>query len=256
MQEGQPAIEAFAMKLANRIYLYRILHIAFGSEPTEELITMLGSGDTTSAIERLAQFPQAARVHIEQKEPDGSSRIAAVEALRGASAVLVEFAHADNAHACAENLASDYVRLFLVPGSAYVYPWESPYVGQETMIFQESTLDVKARYRQYGFAAASGEGRFPEDHIAMMFDFMARVSERAFDAFGNGDDEKVLRDLAFQKDFIETHLSTWISQFYNEVRKKDTTGFYACLASVAALFIEIDALFLCDVPEAYKTITS
>ena len=57
------------------------------------------------------------------------------------------------------------------------------------MLFQESTLDVRSRYAEYGFAAVE-YGHFPEDHVSMMLDFLAHLSTRAFDAFESEEDDE------------------------------------------------------------------
>ena len=76
-----------------------------------------------------------------------------------------------------EALASDYAKLFQVPGASYVHPWESPYVGKESMVFQESTLDVRSFYHEAGFKLRA-EKHFPDDHIAAMMDYLGRTSAR------------------------------------------------------------------------------
>ena len=82
------------------------------------------------------------------------------------------------------SLKASFTRLFLVPGASFVHPWESPYIGKEVMLFQESTLDVRHRYAAYGFAAAEF-GHFPEDHVSMMLDFLGNGDER-YHAAHNG----------------------------------------------------------------------
>ena len=243
------------MKLANRTYLYRMLHVAFGAKPTAESVRMLASDDTVQALERLSASAEVGRVHIEEAAPEGVRTSAAAEALADAAGVLAGLKGSEG-EARVEELDSAFTALFLVPGNSYVYPWESPYVGQETMLFQESTLDVKAHYRRFGYAARTDEGHFPEDHIAMMFDFLAHMAERTFDAFGEGDDEWAKQALAAQKEFVDGHLRTWASLFSEEVRKNDSTGVYSALARIAALFVEADGLFLDGAVAEYEAVSA
>lgn len=240
MQKEHSAIEEFAMRLATRSYLYGAFHVAFGAKPSAEVVRMLGSRETSDALVRVAHMPHAARVRVESWNASTS----ATEALLGIAEDLRELEAKANDAMYVEGLASAYTKLFLVPGEAYVYPWESPYVGQETMLFQESTLDVKSRFREYGFAAKAGKGRFPEDHVSMMLDFMARLAARAFDAFSDGDDAQAKSLLEAQEAFAKSHLRTWLPAFSEEVRKKDASGVYASLARSLALFVEADGLFL------------
>ena len=141
-----------------------------------------------------------------------------------------------------ESLKSDFTRLFLVPGGAYVHPWESPYIGKETMLFQESTLDVRHRYREHGFAAVEF-GHFPEDHVSMMLDFLAHLSSRAFDAFGDGDDAQVAHVLSAQEDFMRAHLLNWLPDFRGKLHAADEAGTFARMADALQAFLEVDARF-------------
>jgi len=169
------AIEALGMRLANRAYLYRIFHIAFGAEPSKEELSVLGSKETIDAAQYLA-------------DTCGS------EALLDVVRLFSSFASKAADGAYVESMRSDFAKLFLVPGASYVHPWESPYIGKEAMLFQESTLDVRHRYAEYDFVAMEF-GHFPEDHVSMMLDFLAHLSSRAFDAFEAGRDDEVKRIL-------------------------------------------------------------
>lgn len=238
----EQAIETFAMRLANRAYLYRILHIAFGAEPSEKEFEVLGAPQTVEALRLLAQTEEASRVRIVFDAAEGAREEAASAVLERAAGLCEDLgAKAHDAEAVDE-LKDCYSRLLVVPGQGFVYPWESPYVGQETMLFQESTLDVRARYKAQGFEAVLHH-HFPEDHISMMLDFLAHLSTRVFDAYGDGDDERARRTLSAQADFIEAHLGGWVSDFAHEVRKKDMLGAYAVLADALSVFLEIDRIF-------------
>lgn len=217
-------IEETAMRLANRAYLHRLFHIAFGAEPSGEELGALGSPQSVEAARYLA-------------EREGSSELSAAAELLASLG-----GHAGDA-ARIEALRSDYNRLFVVPGDSYVHPWESPYIGKEAMLFQESTLDVRHRYREHGFAAA-GLGRFPEDHISMMLDFLAHLSSDAFEAFGDGDDAEVARILASQRDFSAVHLLNWVDAFCGKLREKDSDGAFLCLAEALSAFLAIDERFM------------
>ncbi len=99
-----------------------------------------------------------------------------------------------------------------MPGAYYVHPWESPYVGKESMVFQESTLDVRSFYHAAGFKLRA-EKRFPDDHIAATMDYLGRSSQRAYEAFADGRDDEARRTLAAQGQFVDRHLLKWVDQF-------------------------------------------
>ncbi|MBC5584838.1 molecular chaperone TorD family protein [Eggerthella sp. NSJ-70] len=217
------AIEALGMRLANRAYLYRIFHIAFGAEPSKEELSVLGSKETIDAAQYLA-------------DTCGS------EALLDVVRLFSSFASKAADGAYVESMRSDFAKLFLVPGASYVHPWESPYIGKEAMLFQESTLDVRHRYAEYDFVAMEF-GHFPEDHVSMMLDFLAHLSSRAFDAFEAGRDDEVKRILASQRDFVTAHLLNWLADFHAALCDKDEAGTYRRFASALRAFLALDEGF-------------
>lgn len=220
-------IEAQAMRLANRAYAYRVFHIAFGAEPSSDELRVLASPETVEAFRFLAETAR------EEGSGEGAQTLTAA-----ADLLALLGAHAEDAAGVA-SLKASFTRLFLVPGASFVHPWESPYIGKEVMLFQESTLDVRHRYAAYGFAAAEF-GRFPEDHVSMMLDFLAHLSSAAFEAFGDGNDEEAGRILADQRAFVAAHLDTWLPAFVEKLCEQDAEGTYARLACALRAFVELD----------------
>ncbi|WP_225748690.1 molecular chaperone [Paraeggerthella sp. Marseille-Q4926] len=142
-----------------------------------------------------------------------------------------------------ESLRSDYDMLFQVPGELYVHPWESPHIGKESMVFQESTLDVRSFYRNAGFKLQT-EGSFPDDHIAAMMDYMGRMGHRAYEAYADGCDEDAVQVLAEQRRFLISHITTWVDQFANTVIENDEHACYGALAGAMAAFAHLDEVLL------------
>lgn len=236
-------IEALGMRLANRAYLYRIFHIVFGAEPSSEELAALGSPETVEAFRYLSKVAQAADASISGDEGENEQEVSAASTIAKAVELTASFGEKADDAGYVESLKSDFTRLFLVPGKAYVYPWESPYIGKEVMLFQESTLDVRNRYAEYGFAAV-GFGHFPEDHVSMMLDFLAHLSTRAFDAFGDERDEEVVKILSSQKDFIAVHLADWLADFHEDLCKKDSEEVYSTFAGALRAFLTLDGRFI------------
>lgn len=225
-------VEMLGMRLANRAYVYRILHIVFGAEPSGDELRALGCAEAVEAL----------RFAGDVAADEGA------DALYDAARLLEEFgAHVDDA-SYAASLKSQFTRLFLVPGDSCVHPWESPYIGKEVMLFQESTLDVRHRYREHGFVAMEF-GHFPEDHVSMMLDFLGHLSSRAFEAFGDGCDDEVRRILASQEDFVAAHLLNWLPAFREQLALKDDGGAYRRFADALQAFLELDVRFMRDVQQ-------
>ena len=230
--------EQIAMILAKRAYLYSLFHAVFGGEPALESMERIYNDQTIDMLKTL-------RAEVSTCE-DG-----ALAALRlGEAGPRLDEA-ADAALACAEmikrsmgeqledELKSDFVRLFVVPGASYVHLWESPYVGKEGMVFQESTLDVRSYYHAAGYKLQA-EKHFPDDHIAAMMDYLGRMAQRAYEAYADGNDAAVAEALAVQRRFVESHVLTWVDDFAAKVAQLDGRGCYAALAYGMAAFARFD----------------
>lgn len=240
------AIEAMGLRLADRIYAYRMLHIVFGASPNREELEMLSCAQTVEVFARLRDAANEENLTLKTYDQGKESVVAASDVL-GRMEKLADFLRGkvDDADYI-DSLSSLYVRLFSVPGESYVYPWESPYLDTDKMIFKESTIDVRRRYAAHGFEAVEYK-HFPEDHVSMMLDFMARLSERAFQAFGDEDDEKAAALLGDQADFIDAHLGEWLESFHKELCLKDESGMFSQMAEVLRAFVAVDWAFAASV---------
>lgn len=260
----EQAIAVMGARLANRAYLFRVFHIIFGAEPSAEELRVLSDQSTLQALAYLRDQglpdsgsaaicgaadtaePAAAGSAAEAAEADPAATTpAAAETLTQTLELLVAFGGKLEDAEYIDSLKSVYTRLFLVPGVSYVYPWESPYVGTTAVIFTKSTLDVRNRYREHGFTALEYP-HFPEDHVAMMLDFLAHLSNRAFDAFVDGDDAELMQVLAAQNQFISKHLTNWLGLFQEELDAQDRSGLYSLFTRALRVFLELDGLFLQD----------
>lgn len=196
------------MILANRAYAYSAFHLVFGAEPSNATVALVYD-------DRFLKILAQSGVHIEDV---GSRRDTA---------------------GFVDSLKSDYTRLFEVPGPSYVYPWESPHTGKESMVFQASTLDVRKYYHAAGLKLQA-EKRFPDDHIAAMMDFMGTDAHAAYEAYADGNDTEVAKMLRLQKDFAENHILNWIDLFSDKVAEKDVNRHYAAFAEALADYAKVD----------------
>ena len=183
-------IERIGMALADRAYAYRLFHVALGAEPNAEELGVLSSEQTRAVFGRLAKADVANAKRLATWDEGlkiDSTCSDALARMVELCAVLGERQANDPAYADAMKVA--FNKLFMVPGGSYVYPWESPYLGKDATLFKESTLDVRERYAKYGFEAEM-KGHFPEDHIAMMMQFLACLADESYEAFADGDDAR------------------------------------------------------------------
>lgn len=234
---------AIAMMLARRAYLYRLLHVVFGGRPSGDVVSSMVGQETLASFayvkEALAQ-DDFADLAARPLGSTGRSLAACVdEAIARIEKAGREAADPALADGFVEGLRTDYDQLFQVPGDRYVHLWESPYTGQESMVFQESTLDVRSFYHDAGFKLRA-EKRFPDDHIAAMMDYLGCMGQRAYEAFADGCDDEVLQTLATQRRFAERHVLNWVDLFADKVVEQDVRGYYAAFAAGMAAFVRLD----------------
>lgn len=220
--------EEMMNRLACRAYMYELLHVIFGAVPDQDGLDRLRSEETFQVLGYYAAL---------QSDP------VRADVFDACCKLFENPAGADCGEDAVAVLESSFTRLFMVPGAEYVHPWESPYVGKEVTIFQESTLDVRKRYAAFGFQV-EGVHHFPDDHVATMMHFLGALSSRAFGAYGEGDEGRVREILAAQADFLDAHLTYWRPKFLEALDHHDLLGFYVGCARVMDAFLIDDREFL------------
>lgn len=241
---NENTIERIGMALADRAYAYRLFHVALGAEPNAEELDVLASEQTRAVFDRLAGSDVAKAKRLatwdEGLKVDSTCSDALTRMVE-LCAVLGERRANDPAYADAMKVA--FNKLFMVPGGSYVYPWESPYLGKDATLFKESTLDVRERYAKYGFEAEM-KGHFPEDHIAMMMQFLACLADESYEAFADGDDARVRELLGAQQAFVLAHVGEWLEALNEELYRKDESGVFFQIVESLRAFVACDVDFV------------
>lgn len=231
-----------AMGLARRAYLYGVYRVVFGGGLDPESVSRVFSRETVQALREVEDVLRAEDCTYLASKELTSFRIAVLDCVRENIACVEKMmAHAHGGDFI-ESLVDGHGTLFRIPGDSYVKPWESPYVGTKTMMFQESTLDVRRRYHEAGLKLST-ERHFPDDHIASIIGYEARMSERAYAAYADGDDARVRSELDAQRGMLEAHVLTWIDSFAEDVAKKDASGVFAAFALGMDAFSRTDEEF-------------
>lgn len=229
------------MDLACRAYLYDLLHGVFGGDCSSDSIARIFGARTREMIAREAKaLSNCGRKASKRRiAGDGARTLeqcaeAALSYIDSHQAVVSE-----SPFEYAAEMKSDYAKLFQIPGDSHVNSWESPYVGTEQALFQCSTLNVRAAYHAAGLKLQA-EGHFPDDHIAAMMEYLAYMGACAYDCFADGRDAECVRALRTSKDFLTSHVLTWIVAFANKVIERDTRGCYGAFAQVATVVAHVD----------------
>lgn len=142
-----------------------------------------------------------------------------------------------------EQLKVDFTRLFIGPYSLPAPPYGSIYLEKERKIMGDSTMDVKARYENFGLGLSGGFKDVP-DHIAVELEFMFFLIYKEIDATRAEEPKQACDILSGQKSFLYNHLNMWISDFAETVIEHSETDFYRHLAKATRQFITEDLEYL------------
>ena len=209
--------EIMELLLANRLYLYSLLHKCFGREPDRKQLELLACEQTGESFallggEVLEKVPAfLAELREDLKDPDFP-----------------------------EQVKREYRTLFIGPEEMPAPPWESVYMGEEAALFQEVTLEVRKAYRAFGMQAEAYQ-RVPDDSLALELAFMSGLAERALNAFRGEDRAEAERCLNGSLDFLKKHLLLWIPKFLERMAGSPTDCLYPQLSLILDSFLKKDA---------------
>ena len=233
------------MDLACRTYLYDVLHAVFGGACSADVAAKLFSAQTHEMFTREVSALSDEELSLDAGCVLGKIDRSLGDCAKDAMTCLDENQglSEDALAALADQMESDYAKLFQIPGDSCVRMWESPYVGTEMTLFQGTTLDVRAFYHAAGLKLQA-EKQFPDDHIAAMLEYLSCLGTRAYEAYADGLDADCRKSLQDAKAFLEAHVLTWVDAFARDVIDKDERGLYAAFAQAVVMVAHVDAVKL------------
>lgn len=146
-------------------------------------------------------------------------------------------------------LAVDYVRAFIGSGNdgySAAYPFESVYTSPKRLMMQDARDEVLVLYHAAGLDKQE-DWKEGEDHIALELEFEQILSDRALQAYEQGDEEACAQHLLQQRNFLEDHLLAWYPMMAEDLQKFPQTDFYRGLGKLTSGFLQNDLEFLNDV---------
>ena len=102
-------------------------------------------------------------------------------------------------------LLVDHRDLFEGPGHVLACPYESVYLSEEHLTFEQQTLAVRAFYRRFGVEAPS-LGKEPDDHIGLELSFISHLCTLGLDAIDASEADAETAMIASVGDFLDQHL--------------------------------------------------
>ncbi len=214
--------DAVELLLVNRNFLYQLLYKAFAREPDAEFLDLLTSEQTGESFALLGGERLKAVPAFLQRLRDKTRTSDAVESLRG-----------------------EYTRFFIGPMEMQAPPWESVYVGEQGMLFQESTLKVRDCYRHFGLLPEAYP-RVADDSLALELGFMAELARRSAEAFEEQDTEALQKTLRGAAGFLDEHLLIWVPQLLERISDAEDAVLYPQLVGILDSFLKKDRETLND----------
>jgi TorA maturation chaperone TorD len=152
-----------------------------------------------------------------------------------------------------EKLHVDYTRLFIGVGKVLAPPWESVHFGEERLMFQERTLEVRTWYRRFGLEAER-KYKEPDDHIGLELLFLSHLATLGIQALEKEDQDRFNELLDAQREFFKMHPGTWALTWCGLVDRNAQTEFYKGLAhltrgALSELSEILDAKLVKDIAE-------
>lgn len=123
-----------------------------------------------------------------------------------------------------EELLADYTNLF-AGGKVLAAPWESVYFGDERLIFQERTLEVRSWYKRFDLEVEKIH-REPDDHIGLEMLFLSHLASLGAQALIEQDNNRAEELFNAQREFLKEHLGVWVLMWCNLVEQHARTDFY------------------------------
>ena len=138
-----------------------------------------------------------------------------------------------------DRLHWDYTRMFIGPYELPAPPWESAYLNEERLLFQEETLAVRRAYLKYALIAKD-YGHEADDHLGLELDFMYQLSSLALQKIKDEDYGGLVEILLDQQNFLDEHLLKWVPSFCQKTGASARTKFYQGMAKVLHGYLLID----------------
>ncbi len=213
--------ELIELLLADRCFIYSLLHKLIGRAPDDEMLDLFLTEQTAQAFSILSD-----------EEGD----------VLGKTPLFLDELKNDRANDSKflDKLKSEYTRLFVGPLTLVAPPWESVYYNDDAMLFQASTLKVREFYRSFGLLP-EGYPHVADDSLALELAFMTELSNRAMSAFTAGDDAELKKLLDGSARFLREHLLVWIPRFLKKLADAETDYLYPQVCLILDSFIKKDS---------------
>jgi anaerobic sulfite reductase subunit A len=141
------------------------------------------------------------------------------------------------------DLAADYARVFMgagLPKNSGAYPYASFYTSPKRILMQEARDQAVSAFSSEGLCKDSKAGNFPEDHVALLLEFMSFLCGTSTEKYGKSNDQEWQSEFKKQHTFLKENLVNWIPDFCCDLASYSETSFYQGIAKITNSWIRMD----------------
>ena len=139
-------------------------------------------------------------------------------------------------------LAVEYTRLFVGPGK-HIAPCESVHVAGGDQLWGEAAIAVQRFIGQVGVEFKQEYNDLP-DHISVELEFMQQLSAAESEAWAVEDRGEAHKCSRIEAEFLNKHLSSWVSRFCERVIAETEIGYFREMAMLTRDFIAAEVVEL------------
>ena len=139
----------------------------------------------------------------------------------------------------ADDLAGEFVRLFIGPGH-HIAPHESVYVRAEEedlpRLWGKATVEVANFYLEAGLELSTHQ---TPDHLGLELEAMAVLAEAEAESRETGDLTSAEEIFDMQLVFCRQHLQRWVPRICSDVENETASSFYRNMALLTTSLVEM-----------------
>ena len=165
----------------------------------------------------LSRSPDAQMIEHLVRQGGDATPLGAAHAALGAAAASVH----------AERIEREYFDLFVGLGRGELFPYASYYLTG--YLYGRPLARIRETLKQLGLERTEGQSE-PEDHAAVLLEVMAGLASG-----------QIVAPDETQRTIFEAHLRPWIGRFFSDLEHARSAKFYACVAALGRVFMEVEA---------------
>lgn len=149
----------------------------------------------------------------------------------------------------ADDLAADFTAVFYGASThdgKTAQPYASLFMHDGNQIMGEACSEAYHAFKSECIRVAQGID-MPDDHLSFMFEFMAKLCERAKLCVDASDESEAVRIVSLQRTFLEKQVTPWVNDFLDLALSMVATRFYRGVIKLTGAFLNEEKQLLEEV---------